>query len=57
MVGAGGSGFQMVQDIDSGFFDKLRVSPVSRAPIILGLLMTDAVRLAIHATVVLASPC
>jgi ABC-2 type transport system permease protein len=53
MVGAGGSGFQMVQDIDSGFFDKLRVSPVSRTAIILGLLMTDAVRLAIHATVVL----
>ena len=54
MVGAGGSGFQMVQDIDSGFFDKLRVSPVSRTAIILGLLITDAVRLAIHATVVLA---
>ncbi|MGZ4431671.1 MAG: ABC transporter permease [Gaiellales bacterium] len=53
LVGAGGAGFQMVQDIDSGFFDKLRVSPVSRAAIVLGLLLTDAVRLALHALVVL----
>ncbi len=53
MVGAGGSGFQMVQDIDSGFFDKLRVSPVSRTAIVLGLLITDACRLSVHATVVL----
>ena len=27
LAGAGGAGFQMVQDIDTGFFDKLRVAP------------------------------
>jgi ABC-2 type transport system permease protein len=54
MVGSGGSGFQMVQDMESGFFDKLRVSPVARSSIVLGLLVTDAVRLSLHALVVLA---
>ncbi len=53
MVGSGGSGFQMVQDIDSGFFDKLRTSPVSRTAIVLGLLITDAVRLSLHALAIL----
>ena len=52
MVGAGGSGFQMVQDIDSGFFDKLRVAPIPRLSIVAGLLATDAVRLATHVAVV-----
>jgi ABC-2 type transport system permease protein len=52
VVGAGGAGFQMVQDIDSGFFDKLRVAPISRASIVAGLLATDAVRYALHALVV-----
>ena len=46
LVGAGGAGFQMVQDIDSGFFDKLRVAPIPRLSIVAGLLATDAVRLA-----------
>jgi ABC-2 type transport system permease protein len=52
MVGAGGAGFQMVQDIDSGFFDKLRVAPIPRLSIVAGLLATDAVRLAGHVLVV-----
>ena len=52
MVGAGVSGFQMVQDIDSGFFDKLRVAPIPRLSIVAGLLATDAVRLAAHVFVV-----
>ena len=51
-LGAGGAGFQMVMDIDSGFFDKLRVAPIRRASILVGLLATDAVRLALHAMVV-----
>jgi ABC-2 type transport system permease protein len=45
LVGAGCAGFQMVQDIDSGFFDKLRVAPIPRLSIVAGLLATDAVRL------------
>jgi ABC transporter DrrB family efflux protein len=52
VVGAGGAGFQMVQDIDSGFFDKLRVAPISRSSIVAGLLATDALRYALHALVV-----
>jgi ABC-2 type transport system permease protein len=52
LVGAGGAGFQMVQDIDSGFFDKLRVAPIPRLSIVAGLLATDAVRLSTHVLVV-----
>ena len=52
VVGAGGAGFQMVQDIDSGFFDKLRVAPINRSSIVAGLLTTDAFRYALHALVV-----
>ena len=52
VVGAGGAGFQMVQDIDSGFFDKLRVAPINRSSIVAGLLATDAFRYALHALVV-----
>lgn len=52
LVGAGGAGFQMVQDIDSGFFDKLRVAPIPRLSIVAGLLATDAVRLSVHVLVV-----
>ena len=53
LAGAGGAGFQMVQDIDTGFFDKLRVAPISRAAIVLGLLLTDATRLAVQSLVVI----
>jgi hypothetical protein len=42
----------MVQDIDSAFFDKLRVAPIPRLSIVAGLLATDAVRLATHVVVV-----
>ena len=53
LAGAGGAGFQMVQDIDTGFFDKLRVAPISRSAIVLGLLLTDATRLAAQSLVVI----
>jgi ABC-2 type transport system permease protein len=53
LAGAGGAGFQMVQDIDTGFFDKLRVAPISRAAIVLGLLLTDATRLAVQSLIVI----
>jgi ABC-2 type transport system permease protein len=52
LFGAGGAGYQMVQDIDSGFFDKLRVAPIPRLSIVAGLLATDAVRLSVHVVVV-----
>lgn len=51
-IGSGGAGFQMVQDIEAGFFDKLRVAPIGRSSIVLGLLATDAVRLALQGLVV-----
>jgi ABC-2 type transport system permease protein len=53
LAGAGGAGFQMVQDIDTGFFDKLRVAPISRGAIVLGLLLTDATRLALQSLIVI----
>lgn len=52
-IASGGAGFQMVRDIEAGFFDKLRVAPISRASIVIGLLATDAVRLALQALAVL----
>jgi ABC-2 type transport system permease protein len=52
-IGSGGAGFQLVRDIDAGFLDKLRAAPISRASILLGLIATDAVRLALQGLVVL----
>lgn len=52
-IGSGGAGFQLVRDIDVGFFDKLRAAPISRTSIVAGLIATDAVRLALQALAVL----
>ena len=51
-IASGGAGFQMVRDIEAGFFDKLRVAPISRMSIVIGLLATDAVRLALQSLAV-----
>lgn len=53
LVGAGGAGFQMVRDIEAGFFDRLRVAPIGRSSIVVGLLATDVVRLSLHTLVLL----
>lgn len=52
-IGSGGAGFQIVRDIDAGVFDKLRAAPISRTSILLGLIATDAIRLALQALAVL----
>lgn len=52
-IGSGGAGFQLVRDIDAGFFDKLRAAPISRASILFGLIATDAIRLALQSLAVL----
>ena len=47
------SGMGIVQDIDSGYLDKMRVAPISRAAILLGKGMSDAVRIVIQTLVIL----
>ena len=43
----------MVRDIESGYFDKLLLTPVSRAALLLGPILAGAVILGIQATVVI----
>ncbi len=52
-IGSGGAGFQMVRDIEAGFFDKLRVAPINRSSIVAGLFVTDVLRLALYSLIVL----
>lgn len=47
------SGMGIVQDIDSGYLDKMRVAPISRAAILLGKGMSDAVRIVLQTLVIL----
>jgi len=42
----------MVEDIEGGYFDKLRASPVSRTAIVLGRLSAEAVKNAVISTVI-----
>jgi ABC-2 type transport system permease protein len=47
------SGTSIVLDIDSGFLQKMLVTPVSRYAILLGRLTSDAFRVAIQSTIIL----
>jgi ABC-2 type transport system permease protein len=49
----GGAGFQMQQDLESGFLDRLRSAPIPRVSIVASLMLTDAIRYALHAAVML----
>jgi ABC-2 type transport system permease protein len=40
----GSAALYMVEDIEGGYFDKLRATPVARTAIVLGRLMTEAVK-------------
>jgi ABC-2 type transport system permease protein len=54
VIGAiGGAGFQMQQDLESGFFDRLRAAPIPRSAIVSALLLADALRYSLHAAVLL----
>ena len=47
------SGMGIVQDIESGYLDKMRVAPIHRSAILLGKGMSDAVRMVIQVLVIL----
>lgn len=48
------SGVTMVDDIQSGFMDKVLVTPVRRSSILLGRMMADAVRIIIQSVILIS---
>ena len=48
------SGFAMVADIESGFMDKFFVSPLRRSSVLMGKLLSDGIRMAAQAMIVLS---
>lgn len=48
------SGLGMVQDLESGFLDKMRVAPIHRSSILLGKILSDAFRILIQTLIILA---
>jgi len=53
-VQGGSAGLNMVADIESGYFDKLLLTPANRLSILIGAMAADFVRIMIQATLVLA---
>jgi ABC-2 type transport system permease protein len=53
MFGSGQSGVGMIQDIDSGFLDKLLTTPINRFSILLGRIFGDLTRLLIQAIIII----
>jgi ABC-2 type transport system permease protein len=53
VLGAFQSGMSIVNDLNSGFLQKLLLTPVSRAAILLGRLMTDLLVLIIQSTIII----
>ena len=47
------SGQAMVRDIESGYFDKLRLTPVSRSALLLGHILTGGVAIAFQSAVII----
>lgn len=52
-VQGGSAGMNMVTDIESGYFDKLLVTPASRVAILLGAMFADFVRVMLQASLVI----
>src|SRR5262249_15470327 len=52
-VQGGSAGLNMVADIESGYFDKLLLTPVSRLSILIGAMSADFFRIVVQATLVL----
>ncbi len=50
----GGAGLNMVMDIESGYFDKLLVTPVNRLALLIGAMGADFVRILVQASIVTA---
>lgn len=53
LAGAGIAAQNLVRDIESGYFDKLLLTPVSRAALLLGPIFAGALILGIQATIVM----
>ncbi len=53
LFGAGQTGLGLIQDIDSGFLDKLLTTPISRVAIILGKMGGDLTRMAFQIVMIL----
>lgn len=54
LSGAGIAAQNLVRDIESGYFDKLLLTPISRAALLLGPIVAGAVILGLQATIVLS---
>lgn len=54
LSGSGLAGQSIVRDIESGYFDKLMLTPISRAAILLGAMLAGAIVLAMQTTLVIA---
>ena len=52
-VQGGSAGLNMVADIESGYFDKLLLTPANRLSILIGAMGADFVRIALQAVIVL----
>src|SRR5215210_7601822 len=48
----GAAALFLVEDIEGGYFDKLRATPVSRSAIVLGRLVAEATKIAAIATLI-----
>ncbi|HKZ98204.1 MAG TPA: ABC transporter permease [Thermoplasmata archaeon] len=46
------SGMGMVQDMESGFLDRMRVAPIHRSSILLGKILSDAFRIVIQTLII-----
>ena len=47
------AGIGLVNDIDSGFLDKMKVAPIRKSSILLGKVLSDGVSIAIQVTIIL----
>lgn len=53
LSGSGVAGQSIVRDIESGYFDKLLLTPISRSALLLGAMLAGAVLLAIQTVIVI----
>jgi len=54
LSGAGAAGQALVRDIESGYFDKLLLTPISRGALLLGTMIAGAIILGLQTIVVIA---
>jgi ABC-2 type transport system permease protein len=53
MASALQSGIGMVDDMESGYLDKMKVAPISRSSILIGKVLSDAVRIVLQTIIIL----